>query len=652
MSREVRFQQGIVRFFVDNLTRLAKKFNRFGGMMQILKYGCLCLILCQSARSQVLNAYAKITGITGSTQLNVSNVNQASHTFTVGGKVIIMQMQDDVIGANTADVASFGDLSSISSAGLYEIGTIASRSPATGTPTTITLSSALANTYHTGTNSSLQLISFRNMGASYTNTATITGLAWDGNIGGVVAFEVTNTLTLNFPVSADVIGFRRGLINSNAVAGACLPNLYRSSSNSEAFKGEGIYKSTDVNYTNARGKILNGGGGGNEHNGGGGGGGNYSAGGNGGMGYSCGTGSASGGLGGISLNGQIASNRIFMGGGGGGGQQNNTVGLDGGNGGGIILIKATTLATSTSCGSAIRISANGGSTASCGNDGAGGGGAAGTIVLQINNYSATSTCPLTINSNGGNGGNVGDGAEHGGGGGGGQGAVIFSSAQPTVNVTTTTTNGLGGKNNSAGASYAGNGGGVNNTGILSMGGPLPVELLYFTGYADLPHVKLNWVTASEKAVSVFIIERSADGLQFSPIGRQKALGSTRYNTSYTFKDESPLNGVNYYRLKQQDMDGKYRYSATVSVLLEQSADFKLFPNPQMEGRKLYLTVSRALPANAEVTVYDMIGKVVHVQSCVANAGEPMEINASLGRGVYLVSVSAGETSFCQKLVIH
>lgn len=606
----------------------------------------MCLVLCQSDRSPALNAYAKIANITGSTQLNVSNVNQASHTFTVGGKVIIMQMQDDVIGANTAEVASFGDLSSISSAGLYEIGTIAACSPASGTPTTITFSSALANTYHTGANSSLQLISFRNMGASYTNTATITGLVWDGNIGGVIAFEVANTLTLNFPVSADVIGFRRGLINSNAAAGPCLPNSYWSSSNSEAFKGEGIYKSIDVNYTNARGKILNGGGG-NEHNGGGGG--NYSAGGNGGMRWSCGTGSASGGLGGISLNGQIASNRIFMG--DGGGQQNNTAGLDGRNGGGIILIKATTLATSTSCGSAIRISANGGSTASCGNDGAGGGGAAGTIVLQINNYSPTSTCPLAINSNGGNGGDVGDGAEHGGGG-GGQGAVVFSSAQPTVNVTTSTTNGLGGKNNSAGSSYAGNGGGVNNTGILSMGGPLPVELLYFTGYADLPHVKLNWVTASEKAVSVFIIERSADGLQFSPIGRQKALGSTKYNTSYTFKDESPLNGVNYYRLKQQDMDGKYRYSATVSVLLEQSADFKLFPNPLMDGSKLYLTVNRALSANAEVTVYDMIGKVVHVQSCVANAGEPMEINASLGRGVYLVSVSAGETSFCQKLVIH
>ncbi|MES2133468.1 MAG: T9SS C-terminal target domain-containing protein, partial [Bacteroidota bacterium] len=285
---------------------------------------------CWSAKAQIVNAYAKVSSISGTT-FTVTNVNESNHTFAVGNKIIIMQMQDDVIGANTTDASTFGDLSTISSAGLYEIGIISSRLPATGTPTSITVSSALANAYHTGTNSSLQIISFRNMGSNYTTSAAITGLAWDGNVGGVIAFEVTNTLTLNHPISADVIGFRKGLINTNATAGSCLPTLFRTSANSEAFKGEGIYKSTDVNYTNARGKILSGGGGGNQHNAGGGGGGNYSKGGDGGFGYSCGSGAnASGGFGGIALNSYIASNRIFMGGGGGGGQQNNTVGLDGG----------------------------------------------------------------------------------------------------------------------------------------------------------------------------------------------------------------------------------------------------------------------------------------------------------------------------------
>ncbi len=612
----------------------------------------LFLIFCLASNAQILNAYAKISGISGGTQLTVVNVNQASHSFTVGGKVVIMQMQDDVIGSNTGDVSTFGNLSAISSAGLYEIGTIASRSPATGTPTTITLSSALVNTYHTGTNASLQLISYRNMGSNYTTTNTITGLAWDGNVGGVIAFEVTNTLTLNHPVDADLIGFRKGLINSNAVAGACLPNLFRTNSNSQAFKGEGIYKVTDVNYTNARGKILNGGGGGNEHNGGGGGGGNYSAGGDGGFGYSCGPGvNSAGGLGGISLGSLIASNRIFMGGGGGGGQQNNTVGLDGGAGGGIILLKATTLVTNTVCNSAIKITANGGSTASCGNDGAGGGGAAGTIVLQVTTYSVSSTCPLSINANGGNGGNVGDGAEHGGGGGGGQGAIIFSTAQPTVNIASTTNNGSGGRNNAAGSSYAGNGGGASNSGILSMGGPLPVEALSFIGKKEADKVRLSWTTTGEQNVTLYTVEHSHDARNFTAIGDRKASGSV-YGSSYEMLDEQPFEGMIYYRLKQTDRNRAYSYSPIVAVSFESEKDFSLFPNPSEAGTSVYLSLQDASAGNVEIAIFDLTGTCIYTQQSSREEGKALQINASLHQGIYLVRLHTGNRSLIKKLVVN
>ncbi len=174
---------------------------------------------CFASKSQIVNAYAKIVNIDASqTTFTVNNVNQSSHTFTVGGKVIIMQMQDDAIGTNTTNASSFGNVGSIQSAGLYEIGIIASRMPATGTPTSIVLSSPLTNSFNTGPNSSLQLITFRDMGTNYTTTANITGLAWNSNIGGVIAFETSNTLTLNHSVIADGIGFSGG-IRSNDYGG-------------------------------------------------------------------------------------------------------------------------------------------------------------------------------------------------------------------------------------------------------------------------------------------------------------------------------------------------------------------------------------------------------------------------------------------------
>ncbi|MBL7936493.1 MAG: hypothetical protein JNM51_11875, partial [Bacteroidia bacterium] len=383
-----------------------------------MKYLILIIVVISlSTKAQTLNAYAKVTNINdANTTFTVTNVNEASHTFTVGGSVIIMQMQDDVIGTNTTNIASFGNLGAIANAGVYEIGIISARSPAAGTPTTITLSSPLAGTYNTGANSSVQLITLRDLGANYTTTATISGLTWDGNVGGVIAIQVTNTLTLNNSISANGIGFAGGTKNPNGYS-ACESTTYATAiATRYSGKGEGIYKRTNAAFAGARGKILNGGGGGNDVNSGGGGGGNYSEGGSGGLGWvPAGTGCSPsvGGLGGISLNGQISATRIFMGGGGGAGHQNDGNGTEGGKGGGIVLIKAKNIRTTGAC--AVSISANGATAANGSNDGGGGAGAGGSILLQVSSFSVTGTCPLTVSSNGGNGGSSVTSGVHGGG---------------------------------------------------------------------------------------------------------------------------------------------------------------------------------------------------------------------------------------------
>lgn len=61
-----------------------------------------------------INGYAKVSAISGTT-FTLSNVNQTYHSFAVGNELIILQMQGDVIGANTTDDANFGNLSAIGS---------------------------------------------------------------------------------------------------------------------------------------------------------------------------------------------------------------------------------------------------------------------------------------------------------------------------------------------------------------------------------------------------------------------------------------------------------------------------------------------------------------------------------------------------------
>jgi gliding motility-associated-like protein len=271
--------------------------------------------------------------------------------------------------------------------------------------------------------------------------------AWNGQVGGVIALEVSGELDLNgFSIDASGKGFRGGFQNvrpsgnnNNVIT---TTNIALSSGKGEGISGtprfmwNGInavdYGPTWVGYMGGvygRGAPGNAGGGGNIHNAGGGGGGNGGAGGVGGNGYA-----GSGGSG-FFPNGGRPGNRIpqythrlFLGGGGGGGDANNaTTGVKGGPGGGLILIQAANIVGEG------RIVSNGiqGDRGIFGSapDGAGGGGSGGTIYTMVKENSLSSS--LRIEAKGGNGGNtVNDlGLPHGPGGGGGGGLVIHNLEQ-------------------------------------------------------------------------------------------------------------------------------------------------------------------------------------------------------------------------------
>jgi hypothetical protein len=619
-----------------------------------LKLFILFSLLLFINRAQVIyNAYANVTNISGST-FTVNNVNETNHTFVNGEQVIVMQMQDDVIGTNTTNVSTFGNLGAIKSAGLWEIKTISSQTRTAGVLQNISFTGAFANTFTTGTNSSLQIITFRRLSAAaFTTTNNITGLAWNGFVGGVIAIEVGTTLTLNHRITANAIGFRGGTRSVDFYDGTtvCTAGPFTSSLNTtNAYKGEGIYKATNINFTTGNARILTGGGGGGMINSGGGGGGNFTAGGNGGLGWSCTAATSSKGFGGISLSASISGNRIFMGGGGGGGQQNNTAGTNGGNGGGIILVKATTLLTNTVCGSSIAISANGQTAVNSGNDGAGGGGAAGTIVLQITNYSLNAACPLTVSANAGNGGACTNGSQHAGGGGGAQGVIMYSNAQPTLNATTTTSNGIGGPDWSGGTTSAGSGSGANNSGIFSGTAPLPIELLNFEAENQDTKAALTWATASEKNTNYFYVERSTDATNWEKIIQVKAAENSNRTLYYETDDNEPIYGTSYYRLKIIDLDNSFSYSPIKSIYRTKKEAFVIFyPNPTIGILNLS---SSYTSGEIKYKIFDVTGKELSVNITNQTNDKITFDFSNLAKGLYFINVTAPDgTEFSSNRII-
>jgi len=182
-----------------------------------------------------------------------------------------------------------------------------------------------------------------------------------------------------------------------------------------------------------------------------------------------------------------------------------------------------------------------------------------------------------------------------------------------------------------------------STGIII----LPVELTSFTAKQLNTKTKLEWATASESNNNYFTIEKSLDGTSFTSINEIKGAGNSTTNLNYSAFDEEPAVGINYYRLKQTDYNGKFKYSKVISVnYLSKGASFSnLHPNPANENINfdLYSPVN----TKGNLQVMDITGRVISEESQNISAGNQTigtTLNA-LSNGIYYLKISIDEIGY-------
>jgi hypothetical protein len=117
---------------------------------------------------------------------------------------------------------------------------------------------------------------------------------------------------------------------------------------------------------------------------------------------------------------------------------------------------------------------------------------------------------------------------------------------------------------------------VSRAAVLAACQALPVELISFTGKQLEKHNVLVWVTASEINNDYFEIERSANGVTFETIGIIKGANNKQQH-QYEYRDEHPFVGINYYRLKQVDTDGKFAYSDIIILKNTHKGEVGVYP---------------------------------------------------------------------------
>lgn len=171
--------------------------------------------------------------------------------------------------------------------------------------------------------------------------------------------------------------------------------------------------------------------------------------------------------------------------------------------------------------------------------------------------------------------------------------------------------------------------------------PMPVEFLGFHGFQENRVNYLNWTTLSEINSDYFQLERSKNGNDFFTIAQVDAANNSNSELQYNVTDENPYYPVSYYRLKQVDLNGDFKYSATIAIESESEEALsvhQVYPNPTKE--KLFVEFSLAKPEHGLVTITDISGKVIHTVDLDCATTNVVEFNSkSWAPGMYLIRVT-------------
>jgi hypothetical protein len=188
------------------------------------------------------------------------------------------------------------------------------------------------------------------------------------------------------------------------------------------------------------------------------------------------------------------------------------------------------------------------------------------------------------------------------------------------------------------------------------GGPTPVTFLSINARQKAGGVVgIEWSTSQEFNNKSFVIEKSADGnSNWNVVTSIDGAGNSSIVRNYNTFDPHPFKGINFYRIKQVDIDGHFKYSKTVSVKLSlNKSGVSVLANPFHNS----LTVNFSSLTNQVVSarLVDITGKQVAVEKWTINTGNTRKDFSGISglqQGMYLLTVAnaGGEIIFNSKVI--
>ncbi|MNK10075.1 hypothetical protein D3C87_280900 [compost metagenome] len=189
----------------------------------------------------------------------------------------------------------------------------------------------------------------------------------------------------------------------------------------------------------------------------------------------------------------------------------------------------------------------------------------------------------------------------------------------------------------------------NFTVYAPVGTTLPLDFVSFTATLKKSlnnKTLLQWKTANEVNTASFEIQRSTNSNDFLKIGVLPAANRNGEH-SYEFNDDKPSVGINYYRLMQIDLDGKYSYSDIRSIHYRLDGQLSVYPNPVNADFSLNHPEAGA---KTEIAIYDMTGRKILSKPIVKGTMHTYVSLAGFNKGIYFLKYRSETEAISLKII--
>jgi len=185
--------------------------------------------------------------------------------------------------------------------------------------------------------------------------------------------------------------------------------------------------------------------------------------------------------------------------------------------------------------------------------------------------------------------------------------------------------------------------------------PLPIELLSFNAVPDGDKVDIAWETITETNNAYFTVEKSQDGKNFTKVIDVPGAGNSTSYRNYAEVDYQPYEGTSYYRLKQTDRNGAYKYFNVVPVNFKAQRNITVYPNPITSKNNLNVKLTGFQNQEVVVVLRDVQGREFVSKIFLTMEGNEVfvvEETKTLPAGTYIITASSNDKIYNCKLIVQ